>query len=126
MDKFDRLQMLHRIFKSRRRAVSAVEIAKQLECSTKTVTRSIEQMRVFPTTVGMNRTDHALINDETCVPRTCWDKLVTTLNAFLLWPCSPKFWGSIFSISAICSSPQIPQRFIAIPIPSGGDVLRAT
>jgi len=47
MDKFDRLQMLHRIFKSRKRAVSAVDIAKQLECSTKTVKRSIDQMRDY-------------------------------------------------------------------------------
>lgn len=47
MDKFDRLQMLHRIFKSRKRAVSAVELARQLECSDKTVKRSIEQLRDY-------------------------------------------------------------------------------
>ena len=47
MDKFDRLHMLHRIFKSKKRAVSTVELAKQLECSPKTVKRSIEQMRDY-------------------------------------------------------------------------------
>ncbi len=45
MDKFDRIQQLHRIFKSRKLAVSMVDIAQQLECSSKTVQCTIDQMR---------------------------------------------------------------------------------
>lgn len=47
MDKFDRIQLLHRIFKSKKGVVSNVELAQQLECSPKTVQRSIEQMRDY-------------------------------------------------------------------------------
>lgn len=47
MDKFDRIQLLHRVFKNRKRAVSAVQLAQELECSPKTALRTIDQMRVF-------------------------------------------------------------------------------
>lgn len=45
MDKFDRIQLLHRIFKSRKFAISLIDIAEQLECSPKTVQRTIDHMR---------------------------------------------------------------------------------
>lgn len=47
MDKFDRFQKLHRIFKSHSRPVPLVRLAEQLDCSAVTVRRQIEQMRVF-------------------------------------------------------------------------------
>ncbi|RLA51707.1 MAG: transcriptional regulator [Gammaproteobacteria bacterium] len=45
MDKFDRVLLLHRIFSGRRRGVSLNALAQELECATKTVTRTINLMR---------------------------------------------------------------------------------
>lgn len=47
MDKFDRMQMLHRIFSDRRRPVSVRELAQRLECTEKTIRRAIEFLRDF-------------------------------------------------------------------------------
>ncbi len=45
MDKFDRIQQLHRIFSSRRTPISQTALADQLECSEKTVYRAINTLR---------------------------------------------------------------------------------
>ncbi len=45
MDKFDRILSLHRIFNNHRRGLSLSQLAAQLECSAKTVSRTIELMR---------------------------------------------------------------------------------
>lgn len=45
MDKFDRIQSLHRILKQRKTPVTLVALSQRLECSPKTVQRTIEQMR---------------------------------------------------------------------------------
>lgn len=45
MDKFDRILLLHRLFTQRRRGASLTQLANELECSSKTVTRTIELMR---------------------------------------------------------------------------------
>ena len=47
MDKFDRFQLLHRIFKAHRRPVAISRLAEKLECSEKTVQRTIGQMRDY-------------------------------------------------------------------------------
>jgi len=47
MDKFDRFQTFHRILTTRRRPVPLVDLARELECSSKTVQRTIEQMRDY-------------------------------------------------------------------------------
>lgn len=44
MDKFDRIQQLHRIFSEHRYPLTCEQLAQRLECSTKTVQRSIELM----------------------------------------------------------------------------------
>lgn len=45
MDKFDRIQSLHRLLKHRKTPITTVSLAQRLECSPKTVARTIEQMR---------------------------------------------------------------------------------
>lgn len=45
MDKFDRIQQLHRIFSSRRTPISQSALAEQLECSEKTIYRAINTLR---------------------------------------------------------------------------------
>ncbi len=45
MDKFDRVLILHRLFTQYHRGRSLVQLAEELECCTKTVTRTIELMR---------------------------------------------------------------------------------
>lgn len=45
MDKFDRIQQLHRIFLSRKTPVSITELADRFECSEKTVKRNIDTLR---------------------------------------------------------------------------------
>lgn len=45
MDKFDRIQRVHRIFSSHRRPVALAKIADRMECSPKTVQRTIDQLR---------------------------------------------------------------------------------
>ncbi len=47
MDKFDRMQQLHRIFKHRRTPISEQALANELECSTKTVHRHINNLRDY-------------------------------------------------------------------------------
>lgn len=47
MDKFDRFQLLHRYFCSHRRPVATRRLAELLECSEKTVKRSIAQMQDY-------------------------------------------------------------------------------
>lgn len=47
MDKLDRFQSLHRIFTSRRKPVPLAILAEQMECSEKTVKRTIEEMKLF-------------------------------------------------------------------------------
>ena len=47
MDKFDRFQRFHRILATRRRPIPLVELANELECSSKTAQRTIEQMRDY-------------------------------------------------------------------------------
>ena len=47
MDKFDRVLLLHRIFSGRRRGISLDALAQELECATKTVTRTINLMRDY-------------------------------------------------------------------------------
>lgn len=51
MDKFDRFQRIDHILATSRRAVPTVELANKLECSTKTVQRTIEQLRYYRTAV---------------------------------------------------------------------------
>jgi len=47
VDKFDRFQRFHRILATRRRPIPLVELANELECSSKTAQRTIEQMRDY-------------------------------------------------------------------------------
>jgi len=47
MDKFDRFQLLHRIFKNNRRPVAIGKLAEKLECSERTVKRTIAQMQDY-------------------------------------------------------------------------------
>ena len=47
MDKFDRFQLLHRIFKSHRRPIPIGKLSEKLECTERTVKRTIEQMRDY-------------------------------------------------------------------------------
>lgn len=47
MDKFDRMQQLHRIFSSRRTPISLAALAEKLECSEKTVYRAINTLRDY-------------------------------------------------------------------------------
>lgn len=47
MDKFDRFQLLHRTLRAHRRPIPITQLAKKLECSEKTVKRTIEQMRDY-------------------------------------------------------------------------------
>lgn len=47
MDKFDRFQLLHRIFKNHRRPVALSLLAQKLECGERTVKRTIEQMQDY-------------------------------------------------------------------------------
>ena len=46
VDKFDRIQQLHRIFKSRRLPVSVRALAEELECSERNVKRLLESMQL--------------------------------------------------------------------------------
>lgn len=47
MDKFDRFQLLHRVFTSHRRPVAMSRLAEKLECSERTVKRTIQQMQDY-------------------------------------------------------------------------------
>jgi len=47
MDKFDRFQYLHRLFSSRRRAVSIAFIAENLECTEKHAKTLVRQLRDY-------------------------------------------------------------------------------
>ncbi len=47
MDKFDRFQLLHRKFRSHRKPIPLKILAENLECSPKTVQRTIDQMRDY-------------------------------------------------------------------------------
>ena len=47
MDKFDRFQQLHRLFRSRKRPIPISEIATKLECSEGTAKRLINQLRDY-------------------------------------------------------------------------------
>lgn len=47
MDKFDRFQLLHRQFRSHRKPIKLSRLAELLECSEKTVIRTIGQMRDY-------------------------------------------------------------------------------
>lgn len=47
MDKFDRFQIVHRLFSGRTRPVPLSDLIDRLECSSKTVHRTFEQMRDF-------------------------------------------------------------------------------
>jgi predicted DNA-binding transcriptional regulator YafY len=47
MDKFDKLQRLHRIFLSRKRPIKIRELADKLECTEKTVRRAIEELQLY-------------------------------------------------------------------------------
>lgn len=47
MDKFDRMQQLHRVFSDRRTPVSMAELAEKLECSEKTVQRAIHSLQDY-------------------------------------------------------------------------------
>jgi len=47
MDKFDRIQQLHRLFISRSTTISLAELAEKLECSQKTVLRGIDTLRDY-------------------------------------------------------------------------------
>lgn len=47
MDKLDRFQSLHRIFTSRRKPVALSVLAAQMECSEKTVKRTMEDMKLY-------------------------------------------------------------------------------
>ncbi|MBA52820.1 MAG: transcriptional regulator [Pseudomonadales bacterium] len=47
MDKFDRFQLLHRLFRSHRRPIPLSILAEKLECSQKTVKRAIDAMRDY-------------------------------------------------------------------------------
>lgn len=55
MDKFDRIQQLHRIFKSRRRAVSVRALAEELECSERNVKRLLETMQLVDAPLEYDR-----------------------------------------------------------------------
>ena len=46
MDKFDRIQQLHRLLRSHRRPIPAKHLAERMECSEKTVKRMMETMRL--------------------------------------------------------------------------------
>lgn len=47
MDKFDRFQLLHRLFRSHQRPIPLSVLAEKLECSQKTVKRAIDAMRDY-------------------------------------------------------------------------------
>ena len=47
MDKFDRFQQLHRLFRSHQRPIPLSVLAEKLECSQKTVKRAIDAMRDY-------------------------------------------------------------------------------
>jgi predicted DNA-binding transcriptional regulator YafY len=47
MDKFDRIQQLHRLFSERKTAIPLKELAAKLECSEKTIRRSLDTLRDF-------------------------------------------------------------------------------
>lgn len=47
MDKFDRMQQLHRLFSTRRKPVRISELADKLECSEKTAYRAIQNLRDY-------------------------------------------------------------------------------
>lgn len=47
MDKFDRIQQLHRLFKIHKRPVSLATLAERMECTERTVRRTIETMQNF-------------------------------------------------------------------------------
>ena len=46
MDKFDRIQQLHRLLRSHRRPIPIKQLAERMECSEKTVKRTMETMRL--------------------------------------------------------------------------------
>jgi predicted DNA-binding transcriptional regulator YafY len=45
--KLDRLQQLHRLFKSHRKPISRAKLAERMECSEKTVSRTIEDLQTY-------------------------------------------------------------------------------
>ena len=47
MDKFDRIQQLHRLFSMHKRPVSLAKLAQRMECTERTVKRTIETMQNF-------------------------------------------------------------------------------
>lgn len=47
MDKFDRMQQLHRVFASRKTPISLAQLAIKLECSEKTIYRAIQNLQDF-------------------------------------------------------------------------------
>jgi proteasome accessory factor C len=47
VDKFDRMQQLHRLFSARRTPIRISELAEKLECSEKTVYRAIQNLRDY-------------------------------------------------------------------------------
>lgn len=47
MDKFDRFQLLHRLFRQHRKPIPLTRLAELLECSEKTVKRAIDNMRDY-------------------------------------------------------------------------------
>ncbi|PIP81027.1 MAG: transcriptional regulator, partial [Gammaproteobacteria bacterium CG22_combo_CG10-13_8_21_14_all_40_8] len=47
LDKFDRMQQLHRIFTSRTSPITIKELASKLECSEKTIKRGIDSLRDY-------------------------------------------------------------------------------
>lgn len=55
MDKFDRIQLLHRIFKSRRLPVSVRALAEELECSERNVKRLLETMQLVDAPLEYDR-----------------------------------------------------------------------
>lgn len=55
MDKFDRIQKLHRIFKSRRFPVSKRLLAEELECSERNVQRLIDSLKIVDAPLEYNK-----------------------------------------------------------------------
>lgn len=76
MDKLDRFQKPHRLFKSRRYPISVATIAKEMECTPKTAQRNIEAMRDYY---------HAPLKH---FPRRGWQYIEEPDNLFEL----PGFW----------------------------------
>lgn len=62
MDKIDRIQLAHRLFKQHRYGLTLVTLAEKLECSTKTVQRLIDDMRnYFGAPIEYDREQHSYV-----------------------------------------------------------------